>query len=424
MSERRLSFFIVGGVLAAAASLSGCAKVASFFGGGHEAAGPAASRSARYRCPMHPSYTSDVPGDCPICGMRLVPIEGAEPETVSGAAGRAGIVLSDERRQRIGVRTGLVEKKRMQRTLRVAGRVEVDETRLATVSPKFGGWIEELFVRSTGEEVRAGEPLFSVYSPELIEAQQSFLVALASASSRRAEAGATGPSLAETALASARERLSLLDFSETQIRDLEARKEVPRVATFTSRFKGVVLRRTAVQGARFEPGADLFELADLDRVWVVADVYEDEIPLVRVGLEAKVEVRSLPGEPFDGRVGFVYPSLGEATRTVRVRVEIPNESRKLAPGMFAAVLLSADLGEHLVIDDEAVLDTGTRQLVFVDRGEGRLEPKEIRVGPRADGRVAVLSGLAEGERVVTSGNFLVDSESRLQAALHLAPEGR
>lgn len=375
-----------------------------------------------YYCPMHPSYTSGRPGDCPICNMRLVPMKTGEAATASEIEGHANITIGLERRQLIGVRTGLVERKPVQKIIRAVGRVDYDEKRLSSVNLKVGGWVEELFVKSTGEEVHQGDPLFSLYSPDLIEAQRNYLLALQGVPREETRPGESDE-LAQATLRSARERLVLLDLSEDQIRELESKQEVPRLTTILSRFDGVVTRRNVVQGASVEPGRDLYELADLSTVWLHADVYEYELPLVHVGLQAWLQLASQPGEPLTGHVIFVYPYMNEATRTVRVRVEVPNPEGKLKPGMYATAFVAAELGEQLVVDDQAVFDTGTRQIVFVDLGEGRLEPREVQVGERIDGQIVIEGGLQVGERVVTSGNFLVDSESRLKAALLKGPTG-
>lgn len=362
-----------------------------------------------YFCPMHPSYTSDRPGDCPICNMRLVPLKPGSQPTSSNVEGHAVITIDDGRRQLIGVRSGQVERKAVEKRVRAVGRVEAAETRLSTVNLKVGGWIEELFVRSTGTDVHKGDPLFALYSPELIEAQRYFVLAL--------NGSATSGADVQPALRAARERLLLLDQSEEQIRELEATREVPHTTTFLAPSEGVVMRRNVVQGTRVEAGVDLYELADLSEVWVYADVYEYELPLVHAGMKAWIQLASQPGEPLTGTVDFVYPDLEESTRTARVRIALSNAEHRLKPGMYATVFLSADLGEQLVIDDQAVLYTGTRQLVFVDLGEGRFEPREVQTGEHVGGEVVVLDGLSVGERVVVSGNFLVDSESRLKSAL-------
>jgi len=406
---------IVVGVLLVAAGAAAIMLWRSVGGHAHGTESGQQDEAATYYCPMHPTYTSDRPGDCPICNMKLVPMKKGPPVGESDVEGHAVITIDEHRRQLIGVRTGVVERARVEQSVRAVGRVEYDEKRLSSVNLRVGGWVEELFLKTTGEEVRPGDPLFSLYSPELIEAQRNYLLALQGTSERAQPAG--GGELASSAVRAARERLFLLDQSEQQIRELEAAREVPRATTFFAKTGGVVTRRDIVQGTRIEPGVDLYELADLSTVWVHADVYEYELPLIRVGLPAFIQLSSQPGEPVAGEVVFVYPYLNEGTRTAQVRVEVPNDDRRLKPGMYATLFVAADLGEQLVIDDQAVLDTGTRQLVFVDLGEGRFEPREVQTGEHVDGRVVVLDGLAQGERIVVSGNFLVDSESRLKAAL-------
>lgn len=365
-----------------------------------------------YYCPMHPSYRSDHPGDCPICNMKLVPLEestaGGE---MGGVQGRGTVTIRPEQRQLIGVRTEEAVRKPVQMTIRAAGRVEVDERRLSAVNLKVGGWIEELFVKSVGQQVKQGDPLFSLWSPELYEAQQNYALLHRTLSKRIAV-----PEEDESVRA-ARERLSLWDLTEEQIEWLEAGNDPKRRTTIHSKVAGVVTRRDVVEGTHVEPGLDLLQLADLSSLWILADVYEHELAALRPGLPAEVEIFSLPGEPFEGTIDFLYPTLDEMTRTQRVRLEVPNENGRLKPGMFGAVSLPVDLGEQIVIADSAVLDTGTRQLVFVEKDEGRFEPREICIGERGEGWVVVHHGLEPGERVVTSGTFLIDSESRLRAAV-------
>jgi len=384
-----------------------------------EAPGAAkAPQKVMYHCPMHPNYISDHPGTCPICGMDLVPMTPEEMEAAPPpAVDHAMITLSPERRQLIGVQIGMAEKKRVSRTIRAAGRVEYNEKTLAAVNLKFGGWVEELMVKSVGETVRKGSPLMTVYSPDLLEAQQNYLVARAALASLGKDAPADSRLLAEAMLRSARERLRLWDFSEEQLKEIESSQKPEHDVTIFSKVDGVVTARNVTLGSNVEPGRNLFEIADLTTVWMLADVFESEAPLVKVGQQAKIELNALPGDPLTGAVSYIYPALDESTRRLRVRLECPNPEGRLKPGMFAAVSIAVDLGVQLVVDDDAVLDTGLRQIVFVDKGEGRLEPREVTVGDRADGLAIIAKGLDEGEKVVTSGNFLVDSESRMKAAL-------
>lgn len=379
-----------------------------------------------YHCPMHPNYISDRPGTCPICGMNLVPVKEEEKETAPSAAtaeGRTTVTISAERRQLIGVQTGTVAKKQVTKTIRAVGMVEYNEKALSTVNLRFGGWVEELMVKAVGDEVHKGAPLFVIYSPELLEAQRNYLLARETASALGENATAETKGLAEEGLRSARDRLTLWEIPEDQIKDLDAKQQPKGLATILAKVDGIVVGRNIVLGAYAEANRDLYALADLSTVWLQADVYEYEIPLVAVGQEARMVLASMPGESFVGTVLFIYPYLNEATRTARVRLEFPNPEGALKPGMYATVLISADLGEQLVVDDTAILDTGVRQIAFVDLGDGRFEPRELTVGQRADGLAVVLKGLAEGEKVVTSANFLIDSESQLKAALQMGAQG-
>jgi Cu(I)/Ag(I) efflux system membrane fusion protein len=362
------------------------------------------SAASVWYCPMHPSYRSDQPGLCPICNMTLVPLgDGLGANAFSSVAGRAAVSIPAERQQLIGVKSSAVSRSRMVRTIRAAGRVEIDERKLSTISLKYGGWIEELYVDSTGRAVKRGEPIFAVWSPELFEAEKSYLIARSLKSD---------PVSAEIA----RQRLLLWDMTEAQIAELEKKSDPDKRTTIVSRVDGVVTRKEAVVGTLAEPGKTLYEIADLSTVWVQAALSESDVALVKAGAEATIELSSQPGELVHGRIAYVYPLLDEATRSARARIEVDNAAGKLSPGMYATVRIAVDLGEQLSIDDDAIIDSGTRQIVFVDAGSGRFEPRAVAIGFRGDGRAIVKSGLAVGEQVVTSATFLVDSESRLKAA--------
>jgi RND family efflux transporter MFP subunit len=372
----------------------------------------AASAATIWYCPMHPSYRSDRPGNCPICNMQLVPLrEGALSSRTGAVDGRESVVIPAEREQLIGVKTSPVVRSRFTRTIRAAATVEVDERRLSTVSLKFGGWIEELSLNAVGQEVKKGDPILSIWSPELYEAEKSYLIARSMKSD-------------DSSAEIARRKLVLWDMTEAQIAELEKLDDPAKRATILSKVDGIVVRRDATVGGAVEPQKPLFEIADLASVWVTAEVYESEMSLVKAGAEASIEIAARPGEVFRSRVAYVYPTLDTTTRTARVRLDIENRDRKLAPGMYATVSIAVDLGEQLAIDEDAVLDSGTRQLVFVAKGAGLFEPREVAIGHRGDGRAIVERGLAEGERVVSGASFLVDSESRLRAALlqHGSPD--
>jgi len=451
-------------------------------GGAQEAAPQHASATApRYHCPMHPTMLSDRPGDCPICGMRMVPIEEDEaerpahgthpaehgpraaptgkkktiyrstmnpaevsdrpgkdsmgmemvPEEVEeppaeagpSVEGRARVQLPERKRQLIGLRTTLVQRKPLTRTINTVGRVTFDETRLHHVHTKIAGWVERLYANTTGQLVKEGEPLLTIYSPELVASTQEYLIALRG---RERLKDATLPSVRESGeqlLASARRRLLLFDLTPQQISALEREGKAPTTMTLYAPIGGHVLTRNVTQGEKIESGMNLLDIADLSRVWVLADIYEYELPFIRQGQRATMTLSYLPGRSFEGPVTLIYPVVTEATRTVKVRIEFPNPDFTLRPEMYAEVEIRSELGEGLVVPESAVMSTGTRDIAFVDRGNGYLEPRELKIGARLADEFQVLEGLAEGERVVTSGNFLVDSESKLKAALAEAGTG-
>lgn len=362
---------------------------------------------SHYTCSMHTTVRSDLPGTCPICSMDLVPVTVEEVQT-------GVIVVDPRRRQTIGVRTGPVERRRVLIEVRAVGKVTFDETRLVDVSVKYPGWIGRLEVNATGQQVRKGQTLFSLYSPELYAAQEEFLSALRS---RQAAQETAAPERADYLVEASRERLSLWDLEEQEIDEIARRGRPSKYLPIPSPASGYVIEKEVVEGTAVMPGARLYRIAALDRIWVEAEVYESELGLVSVGQEAKITSPSLPGVELTGRVTFVYPYLEDASRTGRVRIELPNRRLELKPEMYADVVLTADRGERLVVPESAVVYAGPRRLVFLDLGEGRLQPQVIEVGARSGDVLEVLSGLTEGDVVVTSGTFLVAAESRLKSAL-------
>jgi Cu(I)/Ag(I) efflux system membrane fusion protein len=361
---------------------------------------------AYYTCSMHPSVKSDEPGTCPICSMDLVPVTREELDT--------GVIFVDaQRRQTIGVRTAPVRRQPISVHIRAVGKIVYDETRLAEVTVKYKGWIGKLYADTTGERVREGEPLFTLYSPELYAAQEELLTALASQSAARAT---SVPDRADYLVDAARKKLRLWDIEDEQVKRIAESGEPLEYIPVLSPVAGHVIEKNIVEGSSVEPGETLYRIAGLDKVWVEAEVYESELPLVDVGQEAEVTLPYLPGRSFRGRVSFVYPYLEGESRTGRVRIELPNPGLELKPGMYANVDLGKELGERLVVPEEAVLYAGLRRLVFLDLGEGRLKPQEIEVGVKSGDFFEVLSGLEEGDVVVTSGNFLVAAESRIKSA--------
>ena len=332
----------------------------------------------------------------------------------AGSEHPAEFQLPLERLQRIGVRSEPVVEKPFATHVRAVGRVGFDETALEDVSLKVRGWVGELGVAATGDPVERGQVLFTLYSPELYSAQQEYLQALRS----RERARATGtPDRADFLVRAARNRLRLWDLAPEELERLERSGEPVEEIAIRARTTGFVIEKDIVAGSAVEPGQRLYRIAPLDRVWVDAQVYEREIPLVEVGRDVRVTLSSLPDREYSGRIARVYPALAGETRTARVRVELPNPDLALRPGMWADVHFAQERGPRLVVSQSAVLHAGERDFVFVDLGEGRFRPRQVRVGLRAGEELEVLEGLAPGERVVVAGTFLIASESRLRAAL-------
>jgi Cu(I)/Ag(I) efflux system membrane fusion protein len=357
--------------------------------------------------PMHPAYKSDKPGKAPDCGMELVPVydDGTMANAPSNVSGYANVKLTSERQQLIGVQTGMTEMRSLGRSVRTVGRVAVDETRLYKINTKFDGYIEKLYVNVTGQQIRKGQPLFSVYSPDLLSTQQEYLLAM--------RAAKQAPSL----LAAARQRLLLWDITPAEIRELERTGTARKSVTIYSPTNGFVLNKIAVAGARVTAGEPLFEIANLDRVWIQADVYESELQFIRLGAPATTTLSYVPGRTWTGRVTFIAPTVDPMTRTVKVRSEFDNAYGALKPDMFGDVVIQQPARQVVVVPDSAVLQTGTRSVVFVVKADGTFEPREVAVGTKTEQVYEVRSGLAAGEKVVTQANFLIDSESRLKAAL-------
>lgn len=426
----------------------------------------------QYYCPMHPDYHADKPGDCPICGMRLVKVEkkdGKEAGGVSvksesardrilfyrhpmnpsvtspvpakdemgmdyvpvyagevrGAAGGidglAPVEAGQEGLRLAGVQTAVAERRELTRTTRAVGLVVPDETRVRHVHTRTSGWIEKLYVNYTGQQVRAGQPLLSIYSPELLATQEEFLRA------REAAARFSGSSLPEVQrggaelLEAARRRLELLDVPHGFVSRLERTGKAQRAVTLTAPASGYVTGKEIFEGQDVQPGMDLLTLTDLSRVWIEADFYEYEAGGLRLGQKVAVALPSDQAVRFTGRIHFIYPTLDPQSRTLKVRLEFPNPGLVLKPGMYVDVSPDLETREGIVIPDSAVIDTGMRQVVFVAKG-GAFQPREVRVGSRGDGLALILSGVAAGERVAVRANFLLDSESRLRAAITALPQ--
>jgi Cu(I)/Ag(I) efflux system membrane fusion protein len=340
-----------------------------------------------------------------------------DPSHEAGIEGYAPVVLDAGRVQAMGIKTERVGMRPFTRTLRTVGIVEVNETRVAHVQTKFEGWIEDLFVDYVGKPVRADQPLFSVYSPELVAAQEEYVLAL-----ENAKSDPKGPMAAELdrwskgLIAAARKRLARWDIPADQLDRLERDRTPVRAITFNSPVNGIVLKKMAVKGMNVEPGMDMFEIADLSQVWVQADVYEQDIGLVRTGQGASLALDAMPGQTLRGRVEFISPVLDPTTRTAKVRFAFANAKGLLKPGMYATVELALTSGSGLAVPEEAVIDTGEQKIVFVAESPGRYVPRAVELGAKIDRYYAVVSGLVTGDEVATSAQFLLDSESRLKAA--------
>jgi Cu(I)/Ag(I) efflux system membrane fusion protein len=340
----------------------------------------------------------------------------APPASSVAAPAQAAIQLTPELRQRIGVTVGAVNIRPLTKVIRTVGRVDYDERRLVDVNLKIEGWIKDLYVDYTGKWVQKGQPLFTLYSPKLVSTQEEYLLAL------RTEQKLSRSSIPEAVDGSrdlrqaARERLLLWDLTPRQIRELEKSGRSKTYQTIFSPAAGYVIDKMAVQGMYVVPAMKLYRIADLSTVWIYADIYEYELPFIHERQEATVSLAYDPGEVFRGAVEYIYPYLDTKTRTNKVRFVFPNPGHKLKPGMYANMNLHVALGEKLVIPESAVLHSGVRNLVFVERGQGRIEPREVTLGTQAEGYWEVLGGLKAGDRIVTSGNFLIDSESKLAAA--------
>jgi Cu(I)/Ag(I) efflux system membrane fusion protein len=357
-------------------------------------------------------------GDASMKGMENMP--GMEGMTgMQGMSGMApGVVMvSPEKQQLMGVRIATVEKRPMVRTVRTVGTITYDETKVTHVHSKIEGWIDKLYVNYTGKLVEKGQPLFTIYSPDLLATQQEYLLAVKGRERLSASSVPEVRSGAESLVEASKRRLALWDISENQIRELEEKGEAQRTLTLYAPHSGFVIKKEANQGMRIMPDKELYTIADLSTVWVNVDIYESEIPFVRPGQRASVTLSYDPSVTFSGKVSYIYPYVDEKTRTAKARLDVPNPGFKLKPDMYVNAEIKIDGGRHLAIPEEAVLDSGMRKIVFIDKGNGHFEPKEVKLGAKLDGFYQVVSGLDEGQKIAASSAFLLDSESRLAEAM-------
>ena len=364
-----------------------------------------------YRHPMGAADTSTAPKKDEM-GMDYLPV-------YEGDSTRAGqIEISPEKIQKLGVTTATVDKRKLVRSIRALGSIQVDESRVHAVTTKFEGWIQHLYANTTGQAIKRGQPLLEIYSPELVTAQQEYLIALQGQNAMQQsskQAQDTAVNLAENAL----QRLHYWDIAPAQIKRLQDLEKPSDTLPLLSPVNGVLLEKPAQEGMRFMPGELLFRIADLSHVWLLAEVFEQDIGTVRLGQTVQVDINAYPERFFGGKVSFIYPSLATETRTVKVRIELQNDQGLLKPGLFGGVTLKTEeeRDARLAIPDSAVIDSGTRQMVLLQLNEGRFEPRPVKLGRQVDGYYEVLEGLDEGDTVVIHANFLIDAESNLKSAL-------
>jgi len=409
-----------------------------------------------YSCGMHPEIIQEGPGNCPICGMKLTPIKSAsttstkpkgerkvkywrapmDPTYISDKPGKSPMgmdlvpVYEDEIEegaitidpitvQNMGLRSALVKKGKLSRTIRTVGHIDYDEKKLYIINTKITGWIEKLYVNTTGEMVEKGQPLLEMYSPELVSTQEEYLTSLKSYKELKDSPYEEARQGALELLNSTLKRLEYWDIDKDQIENLERNGQIKKTLTLYSPTTGVVLHKNAIEGAYVRAGSDLFRIADLSTVWVLATIYEYELPYIKLGQKAQISLPYLPGESFEGKLTYIYPYLDQKTRDVKVRLEFPNSGYRLKPDMYANVVIESKLpGERILIPEEAVIRSGKREIVFVDMGEGKYASREITTGVSSEGNVVeVKKGLFPGEIIVVSGQFMLDSESKTQEAI-------
>lgn len=387
-----------------------------------------------YVCPMHPTYTSDRPGDCPICGMRLVKREQGNKKIVHRMAKdmKMPMEIREEKEKRteefkleidpakqqyLGIKTTKVKLRDVQKEIKALGTVMPDETKLAHIHTKFSGYVHKVFADYEGKFIKKGEPLFTVYSPELVSTQEEYLLALEAEEKLK---GSKFPEIfksQESLLEAARRRLELWDITPEQIDNLKKTRQVTKELTIFSHVSGFITKKEVFEGTEIAPHETLYDIADLSKVWVLLEVYENDLSFIKVGQTATINFTYENLKPYTGKITYLYPTIDPMTRTAKVRIEVNNSGFKLKPDMYVSATIQSDIGKNLVVPQSAVIESGNRQIIFVKEDKGYFIPKEVKLGAEVNDERVVYSGINEQDEVVTDGNFLLDSESNLETAL-------
>lgn len=395
------------------------------------------SKSVLYLCPMHPTYTNDRPGDCPICGMRLVKKEKKEGNSGAKVVKRKmnheghdmkmpmeeekseqlKLEIDPTKQQYLGVKTSKAIKKSVEKEIKALGIVQADETKLSHIHTKFSGYLHKVFANYEGKLIKKGEPLFSVYSPELVSTQEEYLLALLARDKLKGNSFPEINASQEALFEAVRRRLELWDITDEQINNLEKTRQVTKELTLYSPENGYIIKREAFEGKQVSPEDMLYDIADLSTVWILLEVYEDDLPFIKIGQGVKIASPYESIKSLNGKITYIYPTIDPTTRTGKVRVEAVNSNLSLKPDMYIDGTIYTSIGEYVVVSNQAIIETGNRKIVFVKDNDGKFIPKEVETGPETkDGKV-IYKGIEVGEEVVENGNFLLDSESNLQTVL-------